>query len=66
MPQTYYEKLLDDAKAELRTASWNLHRWRRLPPLSSRDDRMLAEAEQTFRKALDRSHEVQCMKLVWC
>jgi hypothetical protein len=45
--------MLEDAKARLRTASWNLWRWRRLPALSNRDERMLREAEQEFLAALD-------------
>jgi hypothetical protein len=59
MEEDRMSKELDDARCRLRTASWNLARWRRIGIFSNRDERKLREAEQELFAALDHSAVVE-------
>jgi hypothetical protein len=56
-------RMLAEAQADLRTASWTLAKQRRCGIFSNRDERMLREAERDFLAALDRMHDVQSMTI---
>jgi hypothetical protein len=58
-------RLREAARARLRTASWELAKWRRIDisTRTNRDDRMLREAEQEFLAALDHSGNIEAMTI---